>query len=85
MTLIVYRERKALLLTTDDIMKIDKDPKYRRKIQNIIETARHDNIYCILILTDLIKSSIPIWLRSYLDHNINCYRGFFSTSEGLQK
>ena len=75
MSIIDYRGRKAFLLTTDNLIKIDKDPNYSTWVQETIQTARHNDIISVMIVTSMIKSGIPKWLRKYLNHEIYCYRG----------
>ena len=82
MPLIDYRGRKALLITTDELIKMDENPVYRDAVQLMVESRSFggQDIMAILVVTSMIKSGIPKWLRDYLDHEIHCYRGFLSIS-----
>ena len=76
MPVIEYRGHKALLLTTDDLIKMNKNKFYENSVKILVDTARHHDITTIMVVTSMIKSGIPKWLRERLDHDIHCFRGF---------
>jgi len=82
MPLIDYRGRKALLITTDELIKMDENPVYHDAVKLMVEARSFggQDIMAILVVTSMIKSGIPKWLRDYLTHEIHCYRGFLPTS-----
>jgi len=83
MTIIDYRGRKALLITTDELIKMNGNPVYEYATQKLVNEARSHDIIAIMVVTSMIKSGIPKWLREHLDHEIHCYRGFFSGDQAL--
>ena len=123
MPLIDYRGRKALLITTDELIKMDENSVYHDAVKLMVESRslggqkevmlpplkktgrppssrstpvlreyfrrlyyerkakkEAEGIIAILVVTSMIKSGIPKWLRDHLDHEIHCYRGFLPTS-----
>lgn len=76
MTIIDYRGRKALLITTDELIKMDNNPVFNAAVKSLIDNAQDHDIVAIMVATAMIKPGLPKWLRDYLDHEIRCYRGF---------
>lgn len=75
MTILDYRGRKALLIMTDDLIKMDNNPVYNASVKMLVESALEHDIIAIMVVTSMIKTGIPKWLRDHLDHEIHCYRG----------
>jgi hypothetical protein len=79
---ITYDNRKAYLLTSDDIFLFDK-PLQSQAAADIIhklENARKDGFVFIFIMTSLKKQSIPLGIRRFLEAGKkNCYFGTFTS------
>jgi len=86
MSVIDYREGKALLITSRDLIKINTIPSYAAAIKLMVDarTFGGKHLESILVLTSMNLSDMPKWLREHLDHEIHCYRGFIRNSEGTQ-
>jgi hypothetical protein len=72
---ITYRKQKAYLLTTDDLFELDKHPtsSIANEITYKVSASRQNGVKHVFIITSLRKHDIPIWLRSLITDDKNCF------------
>jgi len=82
MPVIDYKDGKALLITSRDLIKINTNRVYHDAVKLMVEagTFGGHGITAILAVTSMDLSDLPLWLRKHLDHEIHCYRGFIQGS-----
>jgi hypothetical protein len=72
---IKYKNQKAYLLTTDDLFELDRHPSNdtAKEIKCKVSEARQNGVKHVFIITSLRKHDIPIWLRSLITDDKNCF------------
>ena len=71
---ITYMGQKALLITSDDLIQFDRNPKAQHELVIALTLARK-NYRWVFVVTSLKKKAIPKILRTLLNQQKNCYVG----------
>jgi len=82
LNIMIHKGHPALILDSEDIMRMGRDMKYYSTVMHILDTCRYMGIKSLIIITSLPYRSLPYCLRKLMrltknKQKLKCWRIYF--------